>query len=117
MGMNDEKWGDLIFMVREKFGLEAQSREPIIEQGEAETRVVRGEREILEFKTPEGRIRVERESRPLVLDKKYQYHKGSAGRAQVSYTYSETEKTHTIRAFRQRDGEWVPLEGGMPFGS
>jgi hypothetical protein len=112
--MTDEKWGDLKFMVEQKFGLDEHYSEPYYEQGEAETRVKRGDREILIFTTPAGRMRVERISRPLVLDKKFNYHKGSAGAAQIEYVYSDTEKTQSVQAFREVDGEWQPVETSLP---
>lgn len=114
--MTDEKWGDLVFMVEQKFGFDERYTEPYYEQGEAETRVKRGDTEVLVFTTPAGRMRLERISRPLVLDKKFHYHKGSAGSAQIEYVYSDTEKTHTLQAFREIDGEWQPVDTSLPLG-
>lgn len=115
--MTDDKWGDLLFMVQEKFTLDERTKEPIYEQDEAEQPIKRGSKEIVIFETPDGRVKLERSSRPLIIDKKYHYHKGSSGRAQVEYTYSETEQTHSLEAFREVAGEWEPIETALPFSS
>jgi hypothetical protein len=112
--MTDEKWGDLIYMVENQFGFEERYSEPYLEQGEAETLVKRGDKEVIVFSTPQGRMRLERISRPLVVDKKFHYHKGSAGSAQIEYIYSDTEKTHSLEAFREVDGEWQGVDTSLP---
>jgi hypothetical protein len=112
--MTDEKWDNLIFMVDRQFGILEKRTEPILEQAEAEQVVKRGDKEILIFDTPGGKMKLERSSRPLVLDKKYHYHKTAGTGAQVEYVYSSTEKTHSLDAFREVDGEWQRVETALP---
>lgn len=110
MTLNDEQWGDLKDKVFEKF-LDADSS---IDLEEAEDDIghkynVRTENLI--FSTPMGELKIERVSRPKILDKKAHYHKGSGG-AKVEFVFSEDEKTHTVSIFKKDTvtGEWLPFD-------
>ena len=62
--MNDDKWKDVLARISENFEIKNQeTRELREEEG-------LGEIEIVEFDGPLGRMRLERTTQPLVLDRK-----------------------------------------------
>lgn len=117
--MNDEKWGNTISLIEEKFGVEERKTVPDnLEDNYGN--VFEGTKETVIFKGPLGKIKLERIAHPLILDKKMHYHKGSGGTAEVEYQVSETEKTHRLIVFKQSPDtlEWEELdlpEGTMTF--
>lgn len=100
--MNAEKWGEIIDLVTEKFG--------IIEQGKED--LDPGEGEFLIFEGPLGKMKVVREVRPLVIDKKVHSSRRIGSMATEEFIYSDTEKTEKLKAYRrdENDEAWVEME-------
>ncbi len=112
--MTNERWENLIEMIEAKFGLD-QRRQEELDLGEnAAGKPVKGEIEIIEFKGPLGKMKLERTTKPLVLDKKTHYTRRIGSQTKIDYVYSETEKVHQMKAYRW-NGEWeeVKAEGVM----
>ncbi len=107
--MNDERWGDLLDNLEERFGEIGKTSEHRAHEddvGNKTDELV----ERVEFNSPLGHLRIERVSRPKVLDRKAHYHKG-AGVAKVEYVTSETEKSHKLNVYKKDEaGEWQPLD-------
>lgn len=109
--MNSNKWERLVFLAEEKFGIDKREEEEI-EVGEHSdgTKVI-GKKEIVEFKGPLGEIRVEKISRPKVIDKKVLSTKRIGGKVAIDYVYSPTEKTEEIKIYSQdQEGEWQEID-------
>jgi hypothetical protein len=88
--MSPEKWEEIKDMTKKNFEvLEMGKRE--IEDGTAE--------EII-FNGPLGKMKLEFVSRPLVLSKNMHYSKRMGDTATVDYVTSETEKVHTLFAYK-----------------
>lgn len=102
--MTDDKWETLLEQIQRKFGLEAHTQNEPVEEG--------GTREVVIFKTPSGKMKLERISRPLVLDKKVHYSKRASAGRNVEYVYSPTEKTHRERLFRWSGADWDEIDLG-----
>lgn len=107
--MNDEKWHDLKGTIKEK----AREYKEYIEDASREDDLghkVPTKKEVLEFEVELGEFKVERTTRPVILDKKTHYHKGAGG-ADVEFVLSEDEFTHKVEIFKKDEyGEWQPLD-------
>lgn len=108
--MTDDAWADLKEKGKEKFSDFKEDREVLENEddlGHKYETVV----ESLTFTSELGEIKVKRETRPKILDKKAHYHKG-AGKASVEYVFSEDEKTSMVEIYKKDDvtGEWHPLD-------
>ncbi|MDD4995691.1 MAG: hypothetical protein PHW53_04500 [Patescibacteria group bacterium] len=100
--MNDEKWDKIKGIVKDSFKVEEEN------SGELED-IPRSRVEWLVFEGPMGRIRIERTTKPVVLDKKMTYSKRMGDTAAVDYIYSEDEYSQTFKAYIWKDSDWVEI--------
>lgn len=109
--MNDEQWGDLKEKIRAKSIEITEKSEDATTFDDLENKIP-GKKEILEFETEMGKIKIERTSRPKILDKKAHYHKGTGGQAKLEYILSPDETSHKVEVFKWDEdlGEWSPLD-------
>ena len=109
--MIDEKWEALKDELRRKFKIEDEHFEDLIVHT-SDGDVLSGKIEVLIFPTPIGKIKLTRESKPVVLDKKiiYSHQQGKSGRAE--YKFSDTEFSHKIVAYKWDDynDEWKEID-------
>ena len=101
--MTDEKWEALVGQLRRKFKItEHTTSEPDLRD--------KAVREVVVFDGPTGPMKLERVTRPLVLEKKPIY-SGRAG-AGVSYDYvlDPVEKTHRETLFRWENNGWTEMD-------
>jgi hypothetical protein len=108
--MNPNKWENLIFMAEEKFGLDKKYMEDF-EVSELSTgEKIMGQKEIVEFKSPLGRIKLEKTSRPKVIDKKVLHTKRIGGRTAIDFVYSPDERVEELKIYKEnKEGEWEEL--------
>lgn len=107
--MNDEKWLDFKATIKEKALEYKEYQEDVSTEDDLGQRVPT-KKEVLEFEVPIGEIKIERTTRPIILDKKSHYHKGAGG-ATVEYVLSENEFTHKIEVFKKDIvGNWEALD-------
>ena len=106
--MTDERWQDIIAHVKDNFEVIDHRTE------ELEEEIGPGEAEILEFNGPLGRMKLERTTKPLVIDKKTIGSRRIGSDTRVEYVYSDTEKVHKFAVYRfDPDHEnWVEMEKG-----
>ena len=104
--MNDEKWGEILDRVKEKF--------QVVDEGKATLdQIPNATVEFIVFDSPMGRLRLEWTTKPRVIDKKtFGGSKYGAGTG-VEYIYSETEQVKTLQAFQEVRGEWVPMSDDL----
>jgi hypothetical protein len=110
--MHLDKWQDIKTLVETKFGFDRYDKEKF-EIGENDKgQMVEGELEIIEFNGPLGRMKLEFEIKPVVLDKKVFGSKRIGGDNKVTYIYSEDEKNCKLRVYRfdQLKDEWETIE-------
>ena len=108
--MTDEKWQEIIFKIEENFGIEEKGGEEAEKEG--------GETiEFVVFSGPLGKMKLERVSRPIVIDKKTTYSRRIGGDVKVDYVYSPTEKSHKIKAYKwdENQNDWLEIEAGEGF--
>lgn len=104
--MTEEKWQDIIAKIKDSFELIDHRTEDLAEEKGS------GTVEIIEFKGPLGNMKLERTTRPLVIDKKTIGSRRIGSEATVEYIYSDTEKIHKFTAYRFDDDNqiWVEME-------
>jgi hypothetical protein len=92
--MNDEKWGEILDRVKEKF--------QVVDEGKTELEQIPNTTvEFIVFDSPMGRLRLEWITKPRVIDKKtFGGSKYGAGTG-VEYIYSDTEQTKLYKHFRK----------------
>lgn len=107
--MQDEKWQDIIGRVQDDFEvLEHETKELDLGPGSAEYII---------FNCPLGKMKLERTTRPLVLDKKGLGSRRIGSQTKIEYIYSDTEETHTFKAYKWDEGQedWVDMKAGAGF--
>jgi hypothetical protein len=113
--MTDDKWLDLKDSVKEKFEVLEERNEPDITTDDVGNEI-KGEKDIIVFVGPAGKMMVTKTKRPVILDKKSHYHKTQAGKALTEYIVSETEFTNRVEAFTwdelAQDWKEIDTRGG-----
>lgn len=103
--MTDEKWQEVIGQIKDNFKVVSEATQDLaIEQGQ-------GIVEVIEFIGPLGKMKLERTTRPLVVDKRTIGSRRIGSQTKVEYIYSETEKIHKLKAYRWSDdsGDWLEI--------
>jgi hypothetical protein len=101
--MNDEKWQYIKGMAKDNFKVEEEGEEPIED-------IPRSKIEWLIFQGPIGRVKMERTTRPVVLDKKTIYSKRMGDTAAVEYVYSEDEYAQSFKAYLWQGEVWMEID-------
>ncbi len=104
--MTDEKWNDIISKIKDNFELISHKNEDLDEE------IGPGTIEIVEFIGPLGKMKLERTTKPLMIDKKTIGSKRIGSNTTVEYLYSDTEKVHKFKAYRYNDKDeiWNEME-------
>jgi len=114
--MNAELWGEILDRLEDQYGeLDVQK---LSETREDDTgQKLTSDIKRVEFETPQGKMRVELVTAPMILDKKTHYTHTSGARANVEYVLSETEKTQRIKAYRfdEDTNEWIEINTSSSF--
>jgi hypothetical protein len=101
--MTDEKWEALVGQIRRKFKISEEST------GDPDPRD-HGVREVIVFEGPAGPMKLERLTRPLVLEKKPIYSHRSGSGVNYEYVYHPTDKTHRESLFRWENNGWTEMD-------
>lgn len=113
--MTDEQWENLIYKIEEKFGIINREEEDIVVDELSTGEKIKGKLERIEFSGPLGKMKLEREIRPRVEDKKTLYSRRIGGKTTEDYVYSKEETVSKVKAYKwnERSNEWVEIE--VPF--
>jgi hypothetical protein len=107
--MNNDNWFDLKEKLINRFGEINETTHKEEREDDVGHRIVTTI-ETLEFNSPLGKLKIERLSRPKILDKISHYHKG-AGVAKVELVLSDDEVSHRLSVYKLDDaGDWQPLD-------
>ena len=92
-------------MIKAKFTVLSEGREELADIPNAFV-------EFIEFQSPQGKMKLERTTRPAVLDKKTVYSKTGGRASKIEYQYSPDEITHRFQAFKWSEaaGEWEEIK-------
>lgn len=109
--MQDDKWEALKEELKRKFKVEDEHFEDLTMET-ADDVVKQGRIEVIIMQTPMGRIKMVRETRPVVLDKKIHYSHRAGQAARTEYTFSETEKSHKLKVYTWSDDldDWFEID-------
>ena len=100
--MNDEKWEELVTRIERKLKI---LEKKVTTADEGRTSI-----ETVIFQGPEGRMKLERVSKPLVVDKKLHYSKRIGSQQSVEYVYSPTDKVQRVQLFKWSGMEWEEMQ-------
>ena len=90
--MHDEKWYYLLEEIDRKFGIDEKHTEEVPEKKmTVETAIFTG---------ASGRMKLERTTRAVVLERQVKFSKRVGGETVEKYVYSDTEKTHRVAAYK-----------------
>lgn len=104
--MTDEKWQDFIETAKKHFnGVRVYKEDLFMDTPDGQ--VKQGTKDVLEFSRGDEQFRLVRENRPVVLGKKELYSTRAGQSAQVQYKFSETDFSHKLRVYKEKDlDEW-----------
>jgi hypothetical protein len=102
--MNDQRWEEVLRRLDKHFGN--------LEFDETEDEETHAVSESVIWTSPQGKMKLVRTTRPLVVDKKTHYSNRAGGGTHVEYVYSKTESTSRIRLFRWSDpqNDWDEVD-------
>ncbi|MGH7724214.1 MAG: hypothetical protein ACREOU_02170 [Candidatus Eiseniibacteriota bacterium] len=101
--MTEEKWEALVGQIRRKFKVtEHTTSEP-----DPRDKAVR---EVIVFEGPTGPMKLERVTRPLVLEKKPIYSGRIGSGVSYEYVLDPVEKTHRESLFRWENNGWTEMD-------
>lgn len=105
--VSPSKWEQLVFLAEEKFGIDNQFSKDFVVSENSRGEKVMGKREIVEFSGPLGKMRLEKITRPRVIDKKVLSTKRIGSKVAVDYIYSSEDPVMELKIYKQSgDGEW-----------
>lgn len=105
--MTQEKWENLIIYIKESFDVSEHETE--------ETADGKVSLEYICFSGPMGKIKLEREVKPLVTGRKVLSSKRPGSAVLEELEYSDTEKVDKLRAYRwdENKDEWEEIDAGQ----
>ena len=108
--MSPDKWEQLKGQIQDQF------KNISITQEELED-FDRGEKEIVLFDGPLGKMKLEYITRPVVIDKQTHGSRRIGSHTDVEYIYSETESSHSIKAYKWDDNQddWLEIDTKASF--
>ena len=103
--MTEDRWEQIIGHIKDNFDLIDHRTEDIAEDSG-------GTIEIVEFNGPLGKMKLERTTQPLVIDKRTIGSRRIGSDTTVEYVYSDTEKVHKFTVYRWEDStdSWTKME-------
>jgi hypothetical protein len=111
--MNDERWEDLVDKIDSKFGIESYTKEDLYKVLESGEKKKHGYKQVMVFNGLQGKMKLERVSKPIVLDKKVHY-SGRKSEAKVDYIFSEKEFANKVIAYQWDGREWKEIDFRLP---
>ncbi|HPZ09697.1 MAG TPA: hypothetical protein PL110_16470 [Candidatus Eremiobacteraeota bacterium] len=111
--MNDERWEDLVDKIDSKFGIESYTREDLYRVLDSGEKKKHGYKHTMIFNGLQGKMKLERISKPLIIDKKV-FYSGRKSDSRVDYIYSDKEFTHKVIAYMWSGKEWEERDFRMP---
>lgn len=90
--MNDEQWRETVGRIQDSFR--------VLDHQHIRGDEVTGDLEFIEFESPQGKMKLERTSKPRVIGKTAIGSKRIGSAVKVHYEYSSTDRVHTVKAYR-----------------
>jgi hypothetical protein len=102
--LNDEKWYYLLEEIERKFGIEEKNTEEVPEKKiVVETAI---------FKGVGGKMKLERTSRAVILERQVKFSRRIGGGSDEKYLYSDKEKSYRVALYKwdEVSGAWQEIE-------
>lgn len=96
--MNDEQWFDIIETIKEKLEIIDHHKEKIEIKDDFGIKGY-GEREVIVFLKDGQKMKLEREKRPMILDKKVHYAKTKASGAMIELILSSDQNISRVHLY------------------
>jgi len=106
--VNDEKWERLIDNIDSKFGIESFKKEDVYRVTDNGEKKKHGFKEVVIFNGIKGKMKVERISKPALLDKKV-YYSGKKSDSRVEYVYSD-QLIHKVVGYKWNGKDWEEID-------
>lgn len=109
--MDDARWEQFKEHLKSKFKVESETTEDLLHDTQ-DGEIVAGVCEILIVQTPMGKMKVVRENRPVVLDKKFIYSHRAGQAARTEYKFSDSEFSHKLKIYKWDNDEeaWKEID-------
>jgi hypothetical protein len=109
--METDKWEGLKEETKRKFKVLEEGTEDLLIQT-SEGLIKQGVAEFMVFESPLGKIKLVRENRPVVLDKKFIYSHRAGQAARTEYKFSDSEFSHKLKVYKWDDDEddWKEID-------
>lgn len=106
-----KRWEEIIYRIEEKFGIKDKKKERFLVSEDSFGKKVFGEKEIVEFETPKGKMKIERIIQPRIIGKKVIRARRAGSRVAVNYIYSEDETVEKLKFYRWngKEGNWEEI--------
>ena len=111
--MNEERWEDLVDKIDSKFGIESYTKEDLYKVLDNGEKRKHGYKHVMVFNGRQGKMKLERISKPVVMDKKV-FYSGKKSDARVDYVYSNKEFAHKVIAYQWDGKEWNEIDFRLP---
>lgn len=110
--MKQEKWEEIINTIKDKFEILEEKTEPLEMKIDVDKKIKTGNKEIIVFISPIGKIKLEYIVKPVITDKKELYSKRAGTSARTEYTFSDTEFVRRMEAFKYQsaDKSWQKID-------
>lgn len=110
--MKQEKWQEIKDKIKDQFKIEDEATEPIELNVGLDQQQKIGEKEIIVFTSPIGKVKLEFSKKPVVLDKKENYSKRGGTSSRTKYILSTDEFVTRMEAFRwnEAQNDWEQID-------
>ncbi len=110
--MKQDKWEEIKNTIKDKFEILEEKIEPLEMKIGVDKKIKTGNKEIIVFISPIGKIKLEYIVKPVIIDKKELYSKRAGTSARTEYTFSDTEFVRRMEAFKYQDSNdnWQKID-------
>lgn len=110
--MTEDRWLEIKDLVKNQYDIIEQSHRPLtIKIGVSEEKEI-GDIEVIIFKNPQGKIKLEYSKKPVVLEKKEHYSHRAGTSAKTEYILSPDEFVSKLTAYKwdREEEDWIKFE-------
>lgn len=110
--MNPQTWEKIVYLAEEKFGLKKKEEEDFVVAESLQGQKIMGKKEIIEFESPQGLMRLEFVIEPKIIGKKVLSSRRIGSRVKEEYIYSQDEYIYKLKSYKfdPETNEWQEIE-------
>ncbi len=105
------KWEKIIYQIERRARIINSKTEEFDVDVLSGGRVIKGTKDVIEFKGPKGKMKIEKITKPRVIGKKVISTRRIGGRVAEDFVYSEDEKVEVYKIYRwdKNASDWVEV--------